>query len=202
MEAFFTGKLGFSTEVFNFVILPLFIFLARITDVSLNTIRLMFVMSGKRQLAPLLGFFEAIIWLMAIGQIIQNLSNIPSYLAYASGFGAGTYIGMYIEGKLALGKVIVRVITRREASELVAHLQSSRFGFTNIKAEGRRGDVNVLFSVVSRKDLPELIDMINHYNPKAFYTIESVKHATDGGLVPVEEKDSPDGWWRRILNRK
>lgn len=186
MENFFVQSLGIAPFYYEWVVLPLLIFFARIGDVSLATMRIMLLMSGRRQLAPLLGMLEALIWIVAIGQIIRSVNSPLSYIAYAAGFGMGTYVGMWIEGRLALGKVIVRVITRSDATELIKVLMQSRFGFTNIVAEGRRGNVNVIFSVVKRKDLPELVQLIETYNPNAFYTIENVRYASDGGLMITE----------------
>jgi uncharacterized protein YebE (UPF0316 family) len=183
---FFIESLGTSTFYYQWVILPLLVFLARIGDVSLATMRIMLLMSGRRQIAPLLGFLEALIWILAIGQIIRSVNSPLAYIAYAAGFGMGTYVGMWIEGRLALGKVIVRVITRRDATELIKALMQSRFGFTNIVAEGKRGNVNVIFSVIQRKDLPELVQLIESYNPNAFYTIENVRYASNGGLMMIE----------------
>lgn len=111
MQEFFSG-MGMDEDMFTYVVMPLLIFLARVGDVTINTLRIMFVLNGKKNVAPILGFFEALIWLLAIGQIFQNIDNPMSYLAYAGGFGAGTYIGMVIEEKLALGRVLVRVITK------------------------------------------------------------------------------------------
>src|SRR5690625_2164903 len=111
MDEFFTGRWGISPEIFSYVILPLLIFIARVCDVTLSTIRILFVMNGKRTIAPILGFFEAFIWLLAIGQIISDVNNIFAYLAYAFGFATGTYVGMYIEEKLAVGMVVLRLIT-------------------------------------------------------------------------------------------
>lgn len=186
METFFVESLGIEPFYYQWVLLPLMVFLARIGDVSLATMRIMLLMSGRRQIAPLLGFLEALIWILAIGQIIRSVNSPLAYIAYAAGFGTGTYVGMWIEGKLALGKVIVRVITRRDATELIKVLMQSRFGFTNIVAEGRKGNVNVIFSVVQRKDLPELVRLIEAYNPNAFYTIENVRYASNGGLMMIE----------------
>ena len=115
----FLQSVGISEGVFDYVIMPILIFIARLGDVSLNTLRVMFVLNGKKNIAPILGFFEALIWLLAIGQIIQNIDNPVSYMAYAGGFAAGTYIGMSIEERLALGRVLVRVITVEPMPELI-----------------------------------------------------------------------------------
>nr|MCU0391463.1 DUF5698 domain-containing protein [Thermoflexibacter sp.] len=152
---------------------------ARVTDVSLSTLRVMFVASGKRNIAPFLGFFEAMIWIIMIGQIMKNLGNVMTYFGYAGGFATGTFVGMYIENRLALGKVIVRIITKKNAEELIQVITKSKFGFTNIKAQGKYGDVNVIFSVLKRQDLPEFLALIDQYQPNAFYTIENVRYVRD-----------------------
>ncbi len=181
MEQFFEG-LGISSGVFLYVILPLLIFFARIIDVSIATLRIIFVMGGKKFLAPLLGFFESLIWLIAISQIFQNIDNVFSYIAFSCGFAAGTFVGMHIEEKLALGNVVVRVITRRDATELVDHFREKQFYFTNIPAEGRDGKVNIVFMVIKRYQLKEIIEIIKNYNPRAFYTVENVKKVRDEQL--------------------
>jgi len=118
----FLQSVGISEGVFDYVIMPILIFIARLGDVSLNTLRVMFVLNGKKNIAPILGFFEALIWLLAIGQIIQNIDNPISYLAYAGGFAAGTYIGMSIEVRLALGRDLVWVITVEPVPDLIVFI--------------------------------------------------------------------------------
>jgi uncharacterized protein YebE (UPF0316 family) len=178
MEEFFTGTLQIPPDTYKLVVLPLIIFFARVTDVSMSTLRQIFVISGRRKVAPLLGVFESLIWLVAISTIMQNLNNVFCYIAYASGFASGIFLGMTIEEKLALGKVMVRVITRREATDLIEYLRSTKFGFTYVEGEGKRENVKLIFSVVQRQDLPELIGIINQFNPKAFYTVETVRYAS------------------------
>ena len=103
--------LFFNPEIFTWVIMPLLIIFARICDVSLGTIRIISIARGYKLIAPLLGFFEILIWLLAIKQIMQNLTNIFYYVAYSGGFAAGTFIGIYIEEKLAMGIFLIRIIT-------------------------------------------------------------------------------------------
>jgi len=172
-------ELGISGELFNYLILPFLIFIARILDVSIATIRIIFVLQGNKILAPVIGFFESFIWLVAIGQIIQNIDNIYSYLAFALGFATGTLVGMLIEERLALGNVVVRVITRKPAADLITHFKNSGYNYTSLKAEGETGPVNILFSVVKRESLSDILEAIKEYNPKAFYTIENVKKVSD-----------------------
>ena len=126
----------FESHLFTFVILPLLIFFARICDVTIGTIRIIFVSRGQKFLAPLVGFFEVLIWLIAIGKVMQNLDNIFCYIAYASGFAAGNFIGIYVEQKLAMGTLIIQVITRKDASELIDALKSKGYGVTAIPAAG------------------------------------------------------------------
>lgn len=175
MEQFFYDNFGVSENVLNYLIIPLLIFLARIGDVSFSTIRIIFVMSGKRNIAPILGFFEALIWLLAIGQIISNIDNVLSYFAYAGGFATGTYVGMYIEERLAIGRVVLRLITKEPVHELLTFLNDNDYRYSILDAEGKTGKVNVVFLVLKREDLNHLTDAINIYHPNAFYTIEGVK---------------------------
>ena len=155
-------------EFFSLVVLPLFIFFARIVDVSLGTMRIIYISKGMRLLAPILGFFEVLIWITAISQIMQNATNVLYYFAYASGFAAGNYVGMYIEQKLAVGIVAVRIVTKRDATPLTEYLKSERYGFTVASAKGKSGRVRILYSIIKRSDLPRLAEIIRKFNPRAF----------------------------------
>jgi uncharacterized protein YebE (UPF0316 family) len=122
-----------------------------------------------------LGFFEALIWLLAIGQIISNIDNVLSYFAYAAGFATGTYVGMYIEEKLAIGRVVLRLITKEPVHELLTFFQDNDYRYSILDAKGKTGKVNVVFLVLKREDLNHLTEVINNYHPNAFYTVEGVK---------------------------
>lgn len=200
MKEFFEG-IGISDGVFNYVVIPALIFLARVCDVSINTVRIIFVMHGKKLLAPMLGFFEAFIWLLAIRQIITNIDAIYSYFAYAGGFATGTFLGMVIEEKLALGRVVVRVITQNPAERLTAYLREKGYRYSNLDAQSNDGKVNVLFSVVKREELPEYISIIRKYNPQAYYTVEGVKRVSDDDVF--EQPAAYQGFLGRLrgINR-
>jgi uncharacterized protein YebE (UPF0316 family) len=172
-------KLGMAPWFASYVLLPVLIFAARILDVSFGTIRVVFIMQGNKRLAPIIGFLESFVWLVAVSQIIKNVDNMVTYLAFAGGFGMGTYVGLIIEEKLAFGKVLIRIITKKPATELIQFLEENNFYFTNVPAEGRYGKVNVLFSVIDRERLTKIFEGIETFNPNAFYTVESVKSATD-----------------------
>lgn len=191
----------FDSWTLTWIILPLLIFCARIFDVSIGTIRIVFVSRGQKLIAPLLGFFEILIWLLAIGKIMQNLTNVMAYVAYAGGFATGNFIGLWIEEKLAMGTVIIRVITRKDASSLAAELKSMGFGVTSIDAEGNEGPVNILYSVVKRSDLITVIGLVEKYNPRAFYSIEDVR-AVSEGIFPLKRTFYGRKYLRMEQNRR
>jgi uncharacterized protein YebE (UPF0316 family) len=166
--------------VFTWVIIPVLIFFARICDVSLGTMRILSIGRGNKLVAPLLGFLEVLIWLLAIRQIMQNLTNVFYYFVYSGGFAAGTFMGMYIEEKLAVGVRSIRIITRKDASRLIEWLRKTNHGVTVLNAEGATGEVNVIYTVVNRGDIENVIKTINRFNPNAFYTIEDIRSAREG----------------------
>lgn len=168
------------TPVFTWVVLPLLIFLARISDQTIGTLRLIFLSKGKKNLAPFLGFFEVIIWLIAVGQIMKHLDNVLCYVAYGGGFAMGNYIGMVVEEKLSIGNVIIRIIPKKDTSLLIAYLRENNYGVTSVEAEGAKGRVNIIFTIIMRKDVEHVISIINKFNPNAFYTIEEVKAINEG----------------------
>ena len=174
----------FETTVFLWVVLPLMIFVARILDVSIQTIRIIFVSRGHKLIASTLGFFEVLIWLMAISQIIRNLNNPLCYLAYGGGFAAGTFIGLVIEEKLAIGAYLVRIITKLDSAELVSSLRAAGFGVTSVEADGATGKVCLVYTVVRRTSMPEVMEIVKGHNPGAFYTIENVRAVSEGSLPP------------------
>lgn len=175
-----------NSAFFTWFLLPVLIFIARVADVSLGTVRVIFVSRGLKYLAPVVGFFEIIIWLLAIGQIMQNLSNPACYIAYAGGFATGNFIGIWIAEKLSLGVVLIRVITSKDASELLEYLKSAEYGVTSVDAQGSEGKVQVVFSIVPRREVPGVVNLIKQFNPKAFYTIEEVGFV-EKGIFPVRK---------------
>lgn len=163
---------------FDIVLLPLMIFFARIMDVSIGTVRIILVAKGYKKFAPLAGFFEVLIWIIAITRIVENLDNWICYIAYAAGFASGNYIGMIIEERLALGYEMVRIITKKEAGNLILELRDKGYGTTSVEAKGNLGAVAVIYVIVSRKKLKDVIDLIFHFNPKALYTIEDIRYVS------------------------
>jgi len=165
----------YNSDVFKWIILPTLIFVARLVDVSLGTIRIIFISRGVKYLAPLIGFIEINIWLLAIGQIIQNLGNIVCYFAYAGGFAMGNLLGILIEEKLSIGLAMVRIITKHDATKLIEYLKSMEYGMTAVDAEGVKGPVKIIFTVVKRADLHCILENIEKIHPHAFYSVEDVR---------------------------
>jgi uncharacterized protein YebE (UPF0316 family) len=169
-----------SSDFFTWVILPLLIFLARVSDQTIGTLRLIFIAKGFRKFAPLIGFFESLIWLLAIREILNHLDNYLCFVAYAGGFATGNYVGMLIEEKISIGSVIVRIIPRKDASELLSYLSDNNYGFTVVDAEGSKGKVKIIFCVIKRKDISHFVELIKSFNPNAFYSIEDVRTVNEG----------------------
>jgi uncharacterized protein YebE (UPF0316 family) len=180
----------FDSTTFKWIILPLLIFSARIVDVTLGTIRIIYISRGLKYLAPIFGFFEVLIWLLAIGQIMQNLTNVVYYIAYATGFATGNFVGIYIEERMAVGTVVVRIITQKDASELIEFLRSEGYGVTSVDAIGMSGPVKIIFMTIRRKNLEEIIQHIRRFNPKAFFSVEDVRFAQEGVFPPPKRLDS------------
>jgi uncharacterized protein YebE (UPF0316 family) len=176
----------YNSDVFKWVILPLLIFLARLIDVSLGTLRIIFVAHGLKYIAPLVGFLEINIWLLAIGQIMQNLNNLSCSLAYAGGFALGAYVGMILEEKLSIGMVMIRVIIKHDATELIKSLQEAEYGITIHDAEGVKGPVKIIFAVIRRDDLQDILDRIHKVHPHAFYSVEDIRSVGEA-IVPYHK---------------
>jgi uncharacterized protein YebE (UPF0316 family) len=168
---------------YAWVVLPLIIFVARIFDVTLGTLRIIFVARGKRNLAPVLGFFEVLIWIVVISQLVQNLESATAYIGYAAGFAAGNYFGMWLEDKLALGTYILRLITAEESGELVQRLRAAGFGVTTVAGEGKTGTVQLIYTFVKRRDVEAVLSIIHELKPNAFVSMEEVR-STEKGIFP------------------
>src|SRR5210317_650528 len=160
------------------LIILLAIFCARVIDVSIGTMRIIFLTRGLKTLSALIGFFESLIWIIAISQVMNNVNSWAAYLAFAGGFAGGNVVGIWLEEKIAMGTLVVRIITQRNASALVEAIRLADFNVTNIDAEGEQGQVMVLFTIVRRKQLPAVIALIRQYNPNAIYTVEYVRFAS------------------------
>jgi len=156
-------------------VVPLFIFVARVVDVTFGTMRVVLVGRGLRTYASILGFVEVFIWLLAISQVLQNLTGLAAYLSYSAGFATGTYVGMTIQRRLAMGSSLIRIVVPREAAGLAESLAQRGHRITHIAAEGARGPVELIFSVVTSRRLHDILGVLKEQRPEAFYTIEDVR---------------------------
>jgi uncharacterized protein YebE (UPF0316 family) len=202
MENFFTETLGIPETIFSYLLLPLLIFIARIGDVSINTIRIIYVLGGRRLTATILGFFESFIWLMAIRQIFEHMDNWICYVAYPAGFASGIFVGMIIEERIAYGKVIVRIITRKDVAILIQFLNSRQYRYTHVNAEGPDGHENLVFTVLERDSLEDLLLKLKDILPTAFYTVEKVNRAGESGTVVQETTRWSIGSWLKSIKRE
>jgi len=178
----------FDSGIFSYGLLPLLIFIARICDVSIGTIRIIFVSKGRKYIAPILGFFEVLIWITAISKIMQNLDNYVNYIAYAAGFATGNFVGMIIEEKLAVGFQMIRVFTYQNGPGLVQSLNIGGFGATSVEAHGAKEKVHIIYTIVQRTELQRVLNIIDEFNPRAFYTIEDIRTVNEG-IFPVRKRN-------------
>jgi uncharacterized protein YebE (UPF0316 family) len=168
-------------------LIPLFIFAAEMSVVTISTMRTIFVARGMKVLAPLLGFFEVSLWLVAIGAVMKNLSDWTCSAAFAGGFTLGNFLGILLEEKLAMGSVVVRVITRKGAGELVENLRAAGYGVTCVDGQGSRGPVQIVLSVVPRKELERVLGLARQFDPNVFYSVDDLQSA-ERGVAPAPRR--------------
>lgn len=177
----------FSPELRTWVLTPLLIFVARLIDVTIGTMRIIFLSRGHRVLAPMLGFFEILIWLLAIRQVFAEVNNPAAFIAYAAGFAAGNYVGLRIEAKVALGMIAIRIITTEDSRDLISRMNERDFGVTVVAARGVSGEVQLIFTVVPRRRLEDAVQIIRELHPKAFISISDVR-SVDEGIFPGSQQ--------------
>ncbi len=176
-----------NSDLFKWIILPLMIFFARLIDVSLGTIRIIFISRGLKYLAPLIAFIEINIWLLAIAQIMLNLNNLLCSLAYAGGFAMGNFSGLLLEEKISIGSVILRIIVKHDSDKIYDYLKSEKYGVTIVDAKGIDGEVKLIFVVIRRGDLKKILNHIKTIHPHAFYTVEDTKTVQDA-VFPISSR--------------
>ncbi|HKL39023.1 MAG TPA: DUF2179 domain-containing protein [Bacteroidales bacterium] len=187
-----------SSESYSMVILPLFIFFARICDVSLGTLRIIFISKGYKNQAALISFFEILIWIVVITRVIQHIDNWINYLAYAGGFATGSYVGMLIEQHITLGYDMIRIITRLNPNNLIQALREEGFGITALKGNGMEGEVGVIYVIIQRKHLKRVTELIRQNNPHALYTIEDIRYVSKS----IYYKIKPTRKIHRLFSKK
>ena len=167
-------------SIFQYLIIPLLIVLARVTDVSLSTLRIILITKGLKKIAPIVAFGEVFVWVLVARKVLTDTPNYAQLLGYCFGYALGTYIGIMMDNKLSLGKVIVRVIVSKNCVDLEKALWSNSFGLTTVDAHGRDGEIKILFIVINRIDMDKVLNLVKEHNPTAFFTIENVQSANAG----------------------
>ncbi len=167
---------------------PLLIFFMRIGDVSLATVRMLMIMRNAKLWAPLVGFLEVLIWIVAAGAAIRHLHSPWHVLGYAGGFAAGNWVGLMLEERLALGIASVQVFTRAQGRELADALRVLGLGVTELSGHGKDGPVELVYSVVKRKDMPTVLKMVKDLAPNAFVSVEAPTAIQHGWLFPKRRK--------------
>jgi uncharacterized protein YebE (UPF0316 family) len=156
------------------------IFLLRVGDMTLDTLRVLVVMRGRKGIAWVLGFFQALIFVVAIGSVLSNLDNPLNVLGYAAGFATGNVLGMWIEERLAIGHVQVSIVSPRLGNAIAERLRAEGYGITEIPARGRDGAVSLLSASVLRKHVDKIHKLVNEIDPNAFVTAEDVRPVRRG----------------------
>lgn len=164
-------------------LLPLAIFLGRLVDVTLATLRAVFVAKGARNIAPIFGFFEVFIWITIIGQIFAQADDFWSYFSYAAGYAVGTYLGLTVESKIGFGFVRLRIFTEKTGHDLVLRLNHENYGATTTTGRGAVASINIIEAVVRRTCAAKVEALFHEYDANAFYTIEDVRNKHKGIFV-------------------
>lgn len=181
--------------------LPILIFLARICDVSIGTVRVITVIRGHKLISAVLGFFEVVIWIFAIASVVQHITeSIWCVVAYGGGFAAGTLIGMMIEEKLALGDQIIRAVNREGDRDLAGHMRSLGYRVTQIDAKTAFGKAELCFLVVPRRQTPEATRLIQEHCPEAYLTVEDIRSQSGPRIFRSPASELPI--WKRLIKFK
>lgn len=179
------------------VLMCAFIIVARVADVSLGTIRTLMVVQGRRGLAFVLGFFELLIWVAVVARVILHVHEQPIYaVAYAVGFALGNYVGMTMEGRIALGRQVVRVITRCGPA-LAATLRGAGFRVTQFDGQGRDGPVQELCVEVERRAVANVLSHACAGDPKCYYMVDDIRVASSADVRMLQTAR-----WRSVLKKK
>lgn len=158
----------------------LLIFALRVGDMSLDTIRVLFVVRGKKLIVWILGFFQSLIFVVAISSVLTQLDNILNVIGYATGFATGNLVGMLIEQRLAIGHILVTIISSNRGASIAEKLRASGYAVTEIAGRGKNGTVFELHASVLRKDVPGVETIVLEADPQAFITAEDVRPVRRG----------------------
>ena len=156
------------------------VFLLRVSDMTLDTLRVLVVVRGRKALAWVLGFFQAAIFVLAIGTVLKDIDNPIYIVAYAAGFATGNVLGMWIEERMAIGHTHLSIISPTLGAAIAERLRAQGYAVTEIPARGKDGMVTILNCSVLRKNVAEVHRIINEIDPNAFITAEDVRPVRRG----------------------
>jgi len=156
------------------------IFFLRVCDVSLGTLRTVYTLQGRRLRATGIGFIEVTIFIFAISQVIRNLENPILMIAYSGGFATGTYLGLWLEEKFALGNAQVRVISKDKGKEIAEAVWARKFGATIVPGVGKDGPVDLIFSILPRKSIPDYVQVATNIDDRCFISIADSRYVFRG----------------------
>jgi uncharacterized protein YebE (UPF0316 family) len=156
-------------------LMPFIIFLMRVTDMSLDTLRVLFVIRGRKPLAWIMGFFQSALWVVAITSVLSNLDNLWNVIGYAGGFATGNVVGMVIEERLAIGHGQLRIISSRRGNAIVETIRDAGYAATEIPGRGKDGTVSVISCSVKRRDIDNVQRGVYEIDPEAFITVEDIR---------------------------
>ena len=156
------------------------IFSLRVLDMTLDTLRVLFVMRGRKKIAWVLGFFQSAIFVTAISTVLSNLDNPLNLIGYAAGFATGNVAGMAIEERLAVGHISINIISPRLGAAIAEFLRKNGYAVTEISARGKDGMVTMLNVLVLRKNVDKARQLVDEVDPEAFITIEDVRPVRRG----------------------
>ncbi|MDX9782509.1 MAG: DUF5698 domain-containing protein [Bacteroidales bacterium] len=164
-------------------LLPVMIFFGRIIDVSLGTLRIIFVSKGEKYKAPIIGFFEVLIWIVIISEIFSRANDMLAYISYAGGYAAGNFIGILIEQRIAFGIILCRIYTRKNGAELVSIFNKNNYGATLLQGTGSVEKIEIIETVIERKEMKIIEKLVTEFDPDVFYVVEDVR-VKQRGIFP------------------
>ncbi len=155
--------------------LGMIIFGLRVVDMSLDTMRVLFVIRGQRTAAWFSGFFQSAIWVVAITSVLGNLDSWWNLVAYAGGFATGSVVGMAIEERMAVGYGHLRIMSPRRGQAIAAAVRQAGYAATELSGRGKDGMVSVVTCSVRRRHIGLVQRTVGAIDPEAFITVQDVR---------------------------
>ncbi|MBN2472318.1 MAG: hypothetical protein JXN59_16455 [Anaerolineae bacterium] len=159
------------------------IFALRIVGISISTVRVLITVQGRRAVSSFLGFFEALVFALALGSVVNELDNVMNLMAYCLGFAVGTYVGMWLEEKFIVNYVTIQVVSLHNAHQIADAVREAGFGATEAWGQGAKGLVGSVRIVVLRRDVRRVVAYATEVDPDAFVTLDETRAVRHGWLT-------------------